>query len=281
MYLLWRIRWYSSEARQSWSFSEDPSGHSVLWNAIAFERPEARRWLRVFCHWMRPLECINRFFPRRTDRWNGETYINILNVEFPFIFIFASPELYIYIYTTYNKQIVLYIVTNMHNFCTCTICRNLPKLWKSGESSKVALLLLRYFPPDMLHGVALGELHQRNGWGSKRCWWNEKSLEVGSESMVNLPQIHPNFQWWPFWQFPGFQFKHRDAQIDSLTYGVFFWIRVTCANSAGRVSQKKAWGNSLLHLVSGFQSKAWFFSVIWPCRTLPVMCVSLKFCFVT
>ncbi|OLQ07316.1 hypothetical protein AK812_SmicGene9323 [Symbiodinium microadriaticum] len=31
------------------------------------------------------------------------------------------------------------------------------------QRPEVAILLLRLFPPDMLHGVALGELHQRNG----------------------------------------------------------------------------------------------------------------------
>ncbi|CAJ1405855.1 unnamed protein product [Effrenium voratum] len=38
-------------------------------------------------------------------------------------------------------------------------------LWNAiaFERSEVALLLLRYFPPDMLHGVSLGELHARNG----------------------------------------------------------------------------------------------------------------------
>eukprot|EP00435_Cladocopium_sp_Y103_P034528 s2108_g8.t3 len=38
-------------------------------------------------------------------------------------------------------------------------------LWNAiaFERPEVALLLLRSFPPDMLHGVALGELHQRNG----------------------------------------------------------------------------------------------------------------------
>jgi len=38
-------------------------------------------------------------------------------------------------------------------------------LWNAiaFQRTEVALLLLRYFPPDALHGVSLGELHQRNG----------------------------------------------------------------------------------------------------------------------
>eukprot|EP00439_Symbiodinium_sp_Y106_P070992 s1711_g12.t1 len=42
--------------------------------------------------------------------------------------------------------------------------RAIPRTELSAKAKmQVAILLLRLFPPDMLHGVALGELHQRNG----------------------------------------------------------------------------------------------------------------------
>eukprot|EP00913_Durusdinium_trenchii_P016641 g15642.t1 len=118
-------------------------------------------------------------------------------------------------------------------------------LWNAiaFERPEVALLLLRYFPPDVLHGVALGELHQRNGNSllhlvsgfqhfSAQC---EGLFAMLFERMPEALRIHRNLRGQSFLHIAAGR-RTVDVNDSGSALQVNFWI-LNYAASRGLASQ--------------------------------------------